>query len=117
MKWANGITQRALQRHGTDLPYTTITRVVDEIEGTVIETPTSYTIRMYPKQVQTSQYNFPTLVGKQVVMFYVLASSLTVVPKPSDEITYNGDVYRINSYQSHFAQGQVVLYKLLGVKG
>lgn len=117
MNWANGITQRALARNGIDLPYTTISRVVDEIEGTVTETPTSYTIRMYPKSVQVNQYNFPTLVGRQVIMFYVLGSSLPVVPKTSDEITYQGDVYRINSYQSHFVQGEIVLYRLLGVKG
>ena len=115
--WAIGTTKRALQRHGLDLVYTTISKVINEDEGTVVETPTNYTLRMYPKQIQTSQYNYPTLVGKNVVMFYVAAEDITFIPKPSDEITYQGIVYRINSYQGHTAHGQVVLYKLLGVKG
>ena len=34
-----------------------------------------------------------------------------------DEITYLGDVYRINSFQSFTAHGKTILYKLIGVKG
>lgn len=117
MQWAVGSTKRALQRHGMDLPYSTITRTVDSIEGTVTEVPTSVTLRIYPEPLQVNQYNFPTLVGKTVVQFYLAADALTFTPKPSDEITYLGDVYRINSFQSFTAHGKTILYKLIGVKG
>jgi len=115
--WAMGITKRALQRHGADLTYTTTTKVVNEDEGTVVETPTNITLRIYPRPVQVNQYNYPTLVGKQVVMFYLASEDLTFSVKPSDTVLWNGNVYRINSYQAHVAQGEIVLYKLLGVKG
>lgn len=117
MQWAVGSTKRVLQRHGMDLPYSTIIRVVDAVEGTVTETTTALTLRIYPEPMQASQYNFPTLVGKTVVMFYLAADGLTFTPKPSDEITYQGEVYRINSFQAFTAHGRTVLYKLLGVKG
>ena len=117
MRWAVGSTRRALQRHGMDLPYSTITRTVDSIEGTVTEVITSVTLRIYPEPLQVNQWNFPTLVGKQTVMFYLAADGLTFTPKPSDEITYLGEVYRVNSIQAHTAHGKTILYKLIGVKG
>ena len=117
MQWAVGSTKRALQRHGMDLPYSTITRTVDSIEGTVTEVITNVTLRIYPEPLQATQYNFPTLVGKQTVMFYLAANGLTFTPKPSDEITYLGEVYRVNSIQAHTAHGKTILYKLVGVKG
>ena len=117
MQWAVGSTKRALQRHGADLPYSTITRTVDSIEGTVTEVITSVTLRIYPEPLQVNQWNFPTLVGKQTVMFYLAADGLTFTPKPSDEITYLGEVYRVNSIQAHTAHGKTILYKLIGVKG
>ena len=117
MKWAVGSTKRALQRHGMDLPYSTITRTVDSIEGTVTEVITNVTLRIYPEPLQVNQWNFPTLVGKSVVQFYMAADGLTFTPKPSDEITYLGEVYRVNSIQAHTAHGKTILYKLIGVKG
>lgn len=117
MDWATGTTKRAIQRHGQSLPYSTITRTVDPIEGTVTEVLTSVTLRIYTEPLQVNQWNFPTLVGKSVVQFYMAAEGLSFTPKPSDEITYLGDVYRINSFQSFTAHGKTVLYKLVGVKG
>lgn len=117
MEWAIGSTARALQRHGMDLPYSTITRVVDPILGSASETITNVTLRIYPEPMTATQYNLPTLVGKTVVMFYLAADGLTFTPKPSDEITYLGEVYRVNSFQAFTAHGKTILYKLLGVKG
>ena len=97
MDWATGSTKRALQRHGQNLNYSSITRVVDPILGSATETTTSTTLKIYPEPVQVNQYNFPTLVGKTVVQFYLAADGLTFTPKPSDEITYLGEVYRVNS--------------------
>lgn len=117
MKWAVGSTRRALQRHGQPLQYSTITRTVDPILGSAAEVITQSTLTIYPEPVQVNQFNFPNLVGKTVVQFYLAADCLSFIPKVSDEITYQGEVYRINSYQAFTAHGQTILYKLLGVKG
>lgn len=117
MQWAVRSTKRALQRHGMDLLYSTVVRTVDPIEGTVTEVITDITLRIYPEPLQVNQWNFPTLVGKTVVQFYLAADGLSFTPKVSDEVTYLGEVYRVNSFQPFTAHGQIVLYKLLGVKG
>lgn len=110
-------TISAINRNGVEMTYTSNSRVVDEIEGTVINTTTDHTLKMYPKHTQANQYNYPTLVGKDVVMFYIANDSLPFTLKISDSITYNGITYRINSYQEHVAQGIVCMYRVLGVKG
>jgi hypothetical protein len=110
-------TIKAINRNGVDLKYKSSERVIDEIEGTVTNSVVEYTCRIYPKQIQANQYNFPTLVGKEVVMFYLANSNLGFQVKVSDNIEYKGNLYRINSYQEHIAKGQVCLYRILGVKG
>ena len=117
MKWAVTNTLNALNRHGQDLVYVTKTRTVDPIEATVTEVVSQYTLKIYPKPVSVNQYNFPTLVGKQVVNFYVAANGLVFSPKVSDTIIYQGVEYRINSFESHTAHGETILYKMLGVHG
>ena len=117
MGWAVGSTKRALQRHGQCLTYSSIARVVDPILGSATETIPSTVLKIYPEPIQANQWNYPTLVGKTVVVFYLAADCLTFTPKPSDEITYQGEVYRINSIQAFTAHGKTILYKLLGVKG
>lgn len=117
MDWAVGSTRRALARHGQLLPYSTITRTVDPILGSATEVVTTTNLKIYPEPMVANQYNYPALVGKQTVMFYLAADGLTFTPKVSDEITYQGEVYRVNSFQAFTAHGKTILYKLLGVKG
>lgn len=116
-EWAVRATKRALDRHGQLLPYSTIVRIVDPILGSATETVTTANLKIYPEPMVASQYNYPTLVGKQTVMFYLAAECLSFTPKVSDEITYQGEVYRINSFQAFTSHGKTILYKLLGVKG
>lgn len=111
------IAKRALQRHGTDLVYTSISRVINESTGGAASTPTDYTLRIYPKHIQATQYNLPDLVNKQVVMFYLANDSLGFTPKVSDSISYSGQVYRIHSFQNHVASGEIVLYRMIATKG
>jgi len=117
MDWAVRSTKRALARHGQLLPYSTITRTVDPILGSATEAITTTNLKIYPEPVVANQYNMPTLVGKTVVQFYLAADGLTFIPKVSDEITYQSEVYRINSFQAFTSHGKTILYKLLGVKG
>lgn len=77
----------------------------------------SYTVKSYPKHIRANQYNYPSLVGKDVVMFYLANSGLTFTPKAGDEITYNSVVYKVTSLQSHAALGEICLYKIVAVKG
>jgi len=111
------ITKRALQRHGLNLTYTSISRVVNESTGGATSTSTNYTLRIYPRHINATQYNYPDLINKQSVMFYLANDSLGFTPKISDTILYNGITYRIHSFQNHVASSEIVLYKMIGVKG
>lgn len=107
----------AIKRNGVDMTYTSIESVMDEIRGVPTVTETNYTLRIYPKQIQANQYNYPTLVGKEVIMFYLANNNLPFQVKVSDLITYKGHKYRVYSFQEHMARGEVCLYRILGVKG
>lgn len=110
-------TISAINRNGVEMVYTSSDRVVDENEGTVVSTTTDHTLKIYPKHTQASQYNMPLLIGKEVIVFYIANDSLPFMVKVSDSITYNGNTYRVNSYQEHLAAGLICLYKVVGVKG
>ena len=111
-------TQGALQRHGLDLVYSTVTTGAYNVEtGSTTNTSTNYTLRMYPKQIIANNYNYASLVGKTVVMFYLANPPLAFTPQLNDEIAYKSAVYRVQSYQEHVANSTVVLYRIIAVKG
>ena len=111
-------TQGALQRHGLDLVYSTVTTGAYDVEtGSTTNTSVSYTLRMYPKQIVVNQYNYPALIGKETIMFYLANPPLAFTPQLNDEIAYKNSVYRVQSYQEHVANSTVVLYRIIAVKG
>lgn len=85
--------------------------------GSVTRTSTSYSVKAYPKHIKASQYNYPDLVGKQVCMFYVANNALPFSFKFQDEFVYNSITYKVQSWEEHFAEGELCLYKVLCVKG
>ena len=107
----------AVKRNGRDMPYTSITRTVDKILGTVVETKVDYTIRCYPRSVKASQYSFPDLIGKEVVTFYLAVDGLPFQPKVNDTIKLDGKVFTIRHYDFHEAHGENCLFKLTGATG
>lgn len=111
-------TQGAIYRHGLDLVYKQITTGAYNVEtGSPALTEVSYPCRMYPKHIIANQYNYPVLIGKEVVMFYLANSNLGFTIKQNDEITYKNKIYKVSSYQEHLANGSVVLYRILAVHG
>ena len=111
-------TQGALSRHGLNLVYSSVTTGAYNVEtGTTTNTSVNYTLRMYPKQIIANNYNYPTLVNKSVVMFYLANPPLAFTPKLNDAISYRNFVYRVQSYQEHVVNGQVVMYRIIAVRG
>jgi len=111
-------TQGALQRHGLDLVYSSVTTGAYNVEtGSTTNTSVNYTLRMYPKQINANHYSYPTLIGKEVIMFYLANPPLSFTPKLNDEIAYKNSVYRVQSYQEHVASSTVTLYRIIAVKG
>lgn len=112
------ITTSAINRHGIQMKYTSVVTGTYNVDlSKVVNTRIDYNLKMYPKQFLANQYNYPNLIGKESIMFYLANNSLSFIPKVNDEITYKGSVYKIQSIQEHSADGATVLYKLVGVKG
>ena len=85
--------------------------------GTVTNTETSTVVTAFPKVVKVNSFNFPSLVGREVVEYLVVATDIAAQPRPQDKITRGAVVYSVDSVREHVAQGAVVIYKIIAVKG
>jgi len=109
-------TASAIDRHGIVATYKVVSEGAYNVNtGTTTNTETSYSIKMYMKQIKANQFNYPTLIGKESGMFYILAYNLAFVPSSNDLITYDGVTYKVDSVQKHNTGSSVVLYKVLAV--
>lgn len=105
----------AIERHGIISTYKTVADPAYNITtGIVTAAETSYSFKIYMKQLIANQFNYPNLIGKEAGVFYIDASRITFIPKVQDLIIYNSKTYKIQSLQSFAANGQIVLYKLVG---
>jgi hypothetical protein len=110
--------KRMINLHGTDLVYRSVTTGTYNVElGKPVNTTVPYTLRMYPKHVMASAYNYPTLVGKEAYEFYLPADNLPFFPKLNDEIIYQNTTYRVQTYQEHMALGEIILFRVIAVRG
>lgn len=108
---------RQIARHGVLVNHVVVSEGGYDIEtGTTTNTETSIQIKAFPKRVKVSQFNYPNLIGKQVVEFLVAGNAFTNKPNVQDKITYNSDTYTVDSISTHTALGEICLYKLLSVK-
>lgn len=103
---------KLINRHGTDHEYSRVTTTRDNATRDVITTKITAMLKMWPKQIKATQYNYPNLIGKDVIQFHVGIHD-DFNPKTGDFV--NG--YRITEVVTTVARGEVVFYRLLGVKG
>lgn len=107
-------TARAIDRHGSLATYRVITEGAYDIEtDSVVNAETDYSVKMYMKQIKASQFNYPNMIGRESGLFYLLALNLGFTPSPADLIIFGGKTYKVDSVQSHSANAQIVLYRVL----
>jgi hypothetical protein len=112
------IVLKAIGLHGKNCSYTIVTEGTYNIEtGSTTNTESSYSVKMYKKHIRASQYNFPNMIGRDSALFYLANSKLTFTPKATDKITFDGTTYTVDSVTEHAADGSIILYKILTVKG
>lgn len=111
-------TKRMIDQHGQSVTYTKVTEGTYNIEtGSTANTDTTYTVKMYKKHIRANQYNYPNLIGRNAAMFYLTNLDLAFLPSVRDKITANGETFEIDSVVEHSARGEIVLYKLIAIKG
>jgi len=111
-------TKYQIDRHGENMSYVVVTEGSYNIEtGSVSNTNTTYTVKMYKKHIKANQYNYPNLIGQDAAIFYLTNYDLQFTPAVRDKIIDSTGTYVIDSITKHQAIGKVVLYKMLAVKG
>lgn len=111
-------TTRMINSHGQSMVYVVVTEGSYNIElGSITNTSTEYTVKMYKKHIRSNQYNYPDLIGKTAAVFYLANNELTFTPAIRDKIRVDNETFEIESIVEHRAKGELVLYKLVGIKG
>jgi hypothetical protein len=104
--------------NGISITYSSVTTGAYDVEsGSVTSTTVETTLKAFPKTLKTSQYSYPNLIGKNVSEWLVVAPDLPSTPKPLDKILKGTEVHTVETYSEHVAEGQLVLYKIIAVKG
>jgi len=109
---------KLIARDGISVTYNSITKgSYDTESGLITDTKTEYTVTSYPRHLKATEYDSPSLIGKNAYMFYIANNSLGFSPKTGDSIAINSDTYSVISVQETYALGEVVLYRVITVKG
>lgn len=104
--------------NGIDVTFTTVIEgVYDPNTGSVTNAETSVVLKAFPKNIKANAYNYPNLIGKEVIEFIFVATDLVTKPRPQDKVTKGTDTFIVERVRDNYADGQVVIYQLLGVKG
>jgi len=112
------IATKAIIQHGKNCTYSVVTEGLYNVEtGSTTNTETDYTVKMYKKHIRANQYNFPSMVGRDSALFYLANNALAFIPAPKDKITIDSVQYTVDSVTEHAADGLVILYKILTIKG
>lgn len=110
--------KKLIYRQGADITYVKVTQGTYNVEaGTTTNIESTSTVKAFPKQVKVTTYNYPNLVGKDVVEFLIVSEDLTATPNTTDKITYSGKTYQVETYVEVMARGELVIYKIMASKG
>lgn len=111
-------TVKLINLHGQQMTYTAVTEGAYDIEtGSTTNADTNYTVKMYKRHVRANQYNYPNLIGQDAAIFYLANNSIEFTPSVRDKIVVDSKSYVVDNIVEHRANGVIVLYKLLAVKG
>lgn len=111
-------TVKLINRHGKSSTYLVVNEGTYSVEtGSTTNTETSHTVTMYKRHITATQYYYPNLIGKTSAIFYLANNGLVFTPAVKDKITFSGETFVVQSITEHAALGQVVLFKIIGVKG
>lgn len=104
--------------NGISISYIRITEgEYDTSTGTSTNTEVSTPLIAFPKNVRVNQYNYPSLISKEVMEYLIVATDLSTKPLPQDKVIRSGVTYTVDSVREHVAQGEIVIYKVICFKG
>ena len=112
------IAKNAINRHGVIVTFKRVSvPTYNNFTSQATSTEVPFVIKAYPKQVVANQYNMPSMLGREVVEFYIYAPDVSsIAPKINDKVNYKSTDYTAFAVREHMALGAVVLYKVMCVK-
>ncbi len=111
-------TKQFITLHGRTMQYSRIAEGSYDVEtGTATNTATTTSLKIYRKHIKANQYNYPTLVDKDIAEFYIYAPDLSSSPEPKDYILDGSDRFTVEGVQKHEALGEILLYVVVASKG
>jgi len=105
-------SKRAISRQGVDCTYVKVVSTYDASTGVNSTTSTTQVIKAYPKQEVATQYNYPDLVGKEIISFYIYE----LTPSLNDKIIYKGNTYTVSQIKEYVGGQLICFFKVIGVK-
>ena len=115
MNRALSVSKQMIYKHGITVTYSEDSnQVYDPATGQVTYNQSNYSLKSYPKQLVANQYNFPDLIGKEMITFYFDGETLTSI-KLGAVITHNSRKYKVVSYSHFMYEGTIYLYKVNSV--
>lgn len=110
------MTTQSVSEHGLLCKYKKVgAQAYDPSTGSVTSTDSEYSVKMYPRHLNATQWSYPDLIGKDAIMFY-LAGGQSFTPEVKDSIEYDLKTYKIQTIQRHMANGVICLYRIVAVK-
>jgi len=108
---------KLITRNGIDVTYVTVTEgTYNSDTGTVTNTEVETVIKAYPKNLVANQYNAPSLIGKTLTEWLVIASDLATKPNPQDKMKVGSEVHTVLSMKDIVARNESVMYIITTVK-
>ena len=109
--------KKQVSRHGETATFVSITEGAYNPETlSSSNTETSYSVKVFKNHIKTSQYNYPNLIGKEVIEFYLANADLVFIPNVKDKIVYNTITYTVESIHVQVALGATVMYFVVAVR-
>lgn len=110
-------SKAAIKRNGEPCVYKKITTGVYDVEtSSVSSTEQSYNALAFREVVSATQYNYPNLVGKEVLKVY-LQGDEAFSPSPDDKVIFGSDEFTVKMNQAYRAGSQICLHILICSRG
>lgn len=110
--------KKNIDREGVQITYIRVVSGSYSINtGSLTNTETNFELKAYPKKYTASQYNYPSLIGKDTSEWLICPLDLNYKPKVQDIIEYNNSRHFVEVVKDIIARGEIVLYKVITVRG
>lgn len=110
-------SKAAIKRNGEPCTYKKITQGVYDVEtSSVSQTEQSYSVLAFREVVSANQYNYPNLVGKEVLKVYLQGDEV-FTPSPDDKVVFGSDEFTVKMNQAYRAGPDLCLHILICSRG